>query len=110
MDCFDRNLQVKVIKATNKPNILVPALMRPERLDRKIEFPFQDWRRKRLIFQVITNKMNLTEDIDLEKFINRPEKISVVDVASISQEAGLLAIRKSRYVVIHKILKKLIKM
>ena len=76
--------------------------MRPGRLDRKIEFPYPDRRQKRLIFQVITNKMNLSEDVDLEEFINRPEKISAADIASICQEAGLLAVRKNRYVVISK--------
>ena len=102
MDGFDTNAQVKVIMATNRQDILDPALMRPGRLDRKIEFPFPDRRQKRLIFQVITNKMNLSEDVDLEEFINRPEKISAADIASICQEAGLLAVRKNRYVVISK--------
>jgi 26S proteasome regulatory subunit T3 len=46
--------------------------------------------------------MNLSEDVDLEEFINRPEKISAADIASICQEAGLLAVRKNRYVVISK--------
>ena len=102
MDGFDPKAQVKVIMATNRQDILDPALMRPGRLDRKIEFPFPDRRQKRLIFQVITNKMNLSEDVDLEEFINRPEKISAADIASICQEAGLLAVRKNRYVVISK--------
>ena len=102
MDGFDTNVQVKVIMATNRPDILDPALMRPGRLDRKIEFPFPDRRQKRLIFQVITNKMNLSEDVDLEEFINRPEKISAADIASICQEAGLLAVRKNRYIIISK--------
>ena len=102
MDGFDPKAQVKVIMATNRQDILDPALMRPGRLDRKIEFPYPDRRQKRLIFQVITNKMNLSEDVDLEEFINRPEKISAADIASICQEAGLLAVRKNRYVVISK--------
>ena len=102
MDGFDPKAQVKVIMATNRQDILDPALMRPGRLDRKIEFPHPDRRQKRLIFQVITNKMNLSEDVDLEEYINRPEKISAADIASICQEAGLLAVRKNRYVVISK--------
>ncbi len=53
--------------ATNRADTLDPALLRPGRLDRKIEFPFPDRRQKRLIFQVITNKMNLSEDCDLEE-------------------------------------------
>ena len=99
MDGFDQHTNVKVIMATNRADTLDPALMRPGRLDRKIEFPNPDRRQKRLIFQVITNKMNLSEDVDLEEYINRSEKISAADIAAICQEAGLLAVRKNRYVV-----------
>ena len=100
MDGFDQNTQTKVIMATNRPDILDPALMRPGRLDRKIEFPLPDRRQKRLIFQVITNKMSLAEDVDLEDFINRPEKISAADIATLCQEAGLLDVRQNRYIFI----------
>ena len=113
MDGFDQTTNVKVIMATNRADTLDPALLRPGRLDRKIEFPNPDRRQKRLIFQVITNKMNLSEDVDLEEYINRSEKISAADIASICQEAGLLAVRKNRYVVIpddfEKAYKKVIK-
>jgi 26S proteasome regulatory subunit T3 len=67
MDGFDQATNVKVIMATNRADTLDPALLRPGRLDRKIEFPFPDRRQKRLIFQVITGKMNLSEDVDLEE-------------------------------------------
>lgn len=66
MDGFDRNVNVKVIMATNRLDTLDPALLRPGRLDRKIEFPNPDRRQKRLIFQVCTSKMNLSEEINLE--------------------------------------------
>ena len=102
MDGFDQNTNVKVIMATNRSDTLDPALLRPGRLDRKIEFPFPDRRQKRLVFQVITGKMNLSEEVDLEEYINRPEKISAADIAAICQEAGLLAVRKNRYVIIPK--------
>lgn len=55
--------------ATNRADTLDPALLRPGRLDRKIEFPMPDRRQKRLIFQTITNKMNLSDEIDLEDCI-----------------------------------------
>ena len=102
MDGFDQTTNVKVIMATNRQDTLDPALLRPGRLDRKIEFPYPDRRQKRLIFQVVTNKMNLSEEVDLEDFINRPEKISAADISAICQEAGLLAVRKNRYVVLSK--------
>lgn len=69
--------------ATNREDTLDPAIVRPGRLDRKIEFPLPDRRQKRLMFQTITNKMNLGNDVDLEVFINRPEKISGADINSI---------------------------
>lgn len=52
MDGFDQNTNVKVIMATNRADTLDPALLRPGRLDRKIEFPLPDRRQKRLVFQV----------------------------------------------------------
>lgn len=89
MDGFDKDSNVKVIMATNRADTLDPALLRPGRLDRKIEFPLPDKRQKRLIFQTITNKMNLGLDVDLENFVSRTEKISAADIAAICQEAGM---------------------
>ncbi|MGH0159229.1 UNVERIFIED_CONTAM: hypothetical protein FKN15_069524 [Acipenser sinensis] len=69
MDGFDQNVNVKVIMATNRADTLDPALLRPGRLDRKIEFPLPDRRQKRLVFSTITSKMNLSEEVDLEDCI-----------------------------------------
>eukprot|EP00823_Brevimastigomonas_motovehiculus_P000162 TRINITY_DN10274_c0_g1_i1.p1 TRINITY_DN10274_c0_g1~~TRINITY_DN10274_c0_g1_i1.p1 ORF type:complete len:418 (+),score=131.97 TRINITY_DN10274_c0_g1_i1:40-1293(+) len=102
MDGFDQSVNVKVIMATNRHDTLDPALLRPGRLDRKIEFPNPDRRQKRLIFQVCTAKMNLSEEIDLEDYVQRPEKLSAADISSICQEAGLHAVRDNRYVILNK--------
>lgn len=102
MDGFDISINVKVIMATNRADTLDPALLRPGRLDRKIEFPILDKRQKRLVFAAITSKMNLSEDVDLEIFINRPDKLSSADINSVCQEAGMLAIRNGRYVILQK--------
>jgi len=102
MDGFDQQTSVKVIMATNRADTLDPALLRPGRLDRKIEFPVPDRRQKRLVFQAATNKMNLSEELDLEDYVNRAEKISCADIASICAEAGLQAVRENRYVVLPK--------
>ena len=59
----------QVIMATNRADTLDPALLRPGRLDRKIEFPLPDRRQKRLVFSTITSKMNLSEEVDLEDCI-----------------------------------------
>ena len=102
MDGFDQNTSVKVIMATNRADTLDPALLRPGRLDRKIEFPLPDRRQKRLIFQVVTSKMNLSPDVDLEDYVSRPDKISGADISSICMEAGMHAVRRNRYVVLPK--------
>uniref|UniRef100_A0AAQ5YCT3 26S proteasome regulatory subunit 6B n=1 Tax=Amphiprion ocellaris TaxID=80972 RepID=A0AAQ5YCT3_AMPOC len=91
-----------VIMATNRADTLDPALLRPGRLDRKIEFPLPDRRQKRLIFSTITSKMNLSEEVDLEDYVARPDKISGADINSICQEAGMLAVRENRYIVLAK--------
>jgi len=102
MDGFDQQTNVKVIMATNRADTLDPALLRPGRLDRKIEFPVPDRRQKRLIFQACTAKMNLGDEVDLEDYVNRPEKLSGADISAICQEAGLHAVRANRYVVLSK--------
>ena len=57
---------------------------------------------KRLIFQVLTANMNLSEDLDLEDYVSRPEKISGAEIACVVQEAGMQAVRNNRYVVLPK--------
>jgi 26S proteasome regulatory subunit T3 len=100
MDGFDQHSNVKVIMCTNRADTLDPALLRPGRLDRKIEFPLPDRRQKRLIFQVVTGRMNLGDDVDLEDYVSRPDKISGAEIAAICQEAGMQAVRKNRYIVL----------
>lgn len=100
MDGFDQSTNVKVIMATNRADTLDPALLRPGRLDRKIEFPKPDRRQKRLVFQACTSSMNLSDTVDLEDYVNRPDHISAADISAITQEAGLQAVRENRYVVL----------
>ena len=102
MDGFDQQTNVKVIMATNRADTLDPALMRPGRLDRKIEFPNPDRRQKRLVFAACTAKMNLAEEVDLEDYVNRPDKISAAEISSICQEAGMQAVRRNRYIILSK--------
>ena len=102
MDGFDQTVNVKVTMATNRADTLDPALLRPGRLDRKIEFPLPDRRQKRLIFSTITTKMNLSDEVDLEDYIARPDKISGADINAICQEAGMQAVRENRYIVLAK--------
>lgn len=79
--------------ATNRHDTLDPALLRPGRLDRKIEFPKPDRRQKRLIFLTITAKMNLSEEVDIEDYVARPDKISGADINSICQEVKIFLVK-----------------
>ena len=62
-------LRRQVIMATNRIDSLDPALIRPGRIDRKIEFPLPDNKTKRRIFGIHTSKMTLGDDVNLEEFI-----------------------------------------
>merc|ERR1739848_94184 len=64
MDGFDALSEVKVIMATNRIESLDPALLRPGRIDRKIEFPLPDTKTKRRIFRIHTGKMTLGDDVN----------------------------------------------
>lgn len=99
MDGFDQTTNVKVIMATNRVDTIDPALLRPGRLDRKIEFPLPDRRQKRLVFNTITSKMSLDPFVDLESLVKRSDKLSCADINSVCQEAGMLAVRASRYII-----------
>jgi len=96
LDGFDERGDVKVIMATNKIESLDPALIRPGRIDRKIEFPLPDIKTKRRIFGIHTSRMSLSEDVDLEYFIQAKDELSGADVKAVCTEAGLLALRERR--------------
>ncbi|KAL3920886.1 MAG: hypothetical protein SGPRY_005095, partial [Prymnesium sp.] len=86
----------QVILATNKIETLDPALIRPGRIDRKIEFPAPDQKTRRHIFQIHTSKMNLAEDVDLEEFVMSKDELSGADIKAMCTESGLLALRERR--------------
>lgn len=85
-----------MILATNKIETLDPALIRPGRIDRKIEFPAPDQKTRRHIFQIHTGKMNLAEDVNLEEFIMSKDELSGADIKAMCTESGLLALRERR--------------
>lgn len=96
LDGFDALTDVKVIMATNRIDSLDPALIRPGRIDRKIEFTLPDQKTKRRIFSIHTSKMSLAEDVNLEEFIMSKDELSGADIKAICTEAGLLALRERR--------------
>jgi len=102
LDGFDARGEVKVIMATNRIDSLDPALLRPGRIDRKIEFPLPDINTKRNIFKIHTGRMTLADDVNLEDFIQSKDDLSGADVKAICTEAGLLALRERRMKVTQK--------
>jgi len=99
MDGFEKNFNVKIIMCTNRIDTLDPAILRPGRIDRKIEFPLPTILEKRFMFQTLTSSMNLSREVDMEYFISKQEKLSGAVIAAICQEAGIQAIRKNRYII-----------
>jgi 26S proteasome regulatory subunit T2 len=102
LDGFDARGEVKVIMATNRIETLDPALIRPGRIDRKIEFPLPDIATRRMVFRIHTQRMALTDDVDLEEFISSKDDLSGADIKAICTEAGLLALRERRMRVCQK--------
>ncbi|XP_039249015.1 26S proteasome regulatory subunit 4 [Styela clava] len=96
LDGFDSRGDVKVIMATNRIDSLDPALIRPGRIDRKIEFPMPDEKTKRRIFQIHTARMTLSNDVNIDEYIQAKDDLSGADIKAICTEAGLLALRERR--------------
>jgi proteasome regulatory subunit len=95
MDGFHPRGDVKIIGATNRPDILDPALVRPGRFDRIIVIPMPNVTARKKIFEIHTRKMNLS-DVDFEKLASLTENASGADIKAITTEAGMFAIRADR--------------
>lgn len=96
LDGFDERGDVKVIMATNRIDSLDPALLRPGRIDRKIEFPNPSEDTKRKIFNILIGKMSCADDVDINEFVTSKDALSGADIKAVCTEAGLLALRERR--------------
>ncbi len=96
LDGFENRGQVAVLGATNRPDILDPALLRPGRFDRIIEFPKPDEESRVEIFGIHTRGMNLHEDVDYGRLVASTRGITGADIKAICTEAGMFAIRDDR--------------
>lgn len=106
LDGFDSRGDVKVVMATNRIETLDPALIRPGRIDRKIEFPLPDEKTKRRIFTIHTSRMTLAADVSIEDYVMSKDDLSGADIKAICTEAGLLALRERRMKVMNEDFKK----
>jgi proteasome regulatory subunit len=99
MDGFRTRGDIKIIAATNRIDILDPALLRPGRFDRIIEIPMPSLAGRMKILNIHAEKMKKTPDVDLDKIAKDTEEASGADLKSIVVEAGMNAIRRGATIV-----------
>ena len=95
MDGFDPRGDVKIIGATNRIDILDPAILRPGRFDRIIETPLPSFEGRVQIFKIHTRKMRIS-DVNFNELARITEGASGADIRAIATEAGMMAIREER--------------
>ncbi|ELZ91707.1 proteasome-activating nucleotidase [Haloferax mucosum ATCC BAA-1512] len=96
MDGFDERGNIRIIAATNRFDMLDPAILRPGRFDRLIEVPKPNEDGREIIFKIHTRKMNVSDDVDFVELAEMAENASGADIKAICTEAGMFAIRDDR--------------
>jgi len=96
LDGFESTKNIKVLMCTNRIDILDPALLRPGRIDRKIEFPNPNEAARLDIFKIHSRKMNLTRGINLKKISDQMNGASGAEIKAVCTEAGMYALRERR--------------
>jgi 26S proteasome regulatory subunit T6 len=96
LDGFEPTSNIKVLLATNRIDTLDPALLRPGRIDRKIEFPNPNEAARLDILKIHSRKMNLVRGIDLKKISDQLGGASGAESKGVVQEAGMCALRERR--------------
>lgn len=96
LDGFEQLDKVKIVAATNRPDTLDPALMRPGRLDRKIEIPLPNEQSRMEILKIHANALSKHGDIDYEAIVKLADNFNGADLRNICTEAGMFAIRDER--------------
>ena len=95
LDGLEEPKDVVIIAATNRPDILDPALLRPGRLDRIVLVPVPSKEARYDIFKVHTKNMPLAEDVDLKKLAEKTEGYTGADIEAICREAAMIALREN---------------
>jgi len=96
MDGFDQLGKVKIIMATNRPDVLDPALLRPGRLDRKIEIPLPNESARVEILKIHASHLRKHGDVDYEAIVKLCDGFNGADLRNVCTEAGMFAIRAER--------------
>jgi len=94
LDGFEPNNDIKVIAATNRVDILDPALLRSGRLDRKIEFPVPNEEARGRILQIHSRKMNVNADVNYEELARCTDDFNGAQLKAVCVEAGMIALRR----------------
>ncbi|KAK1620950.1 hypothetical protein QYE76_026467 [Lolium multiflorum] len=102
LDGFSSDERIKVIAATNRADILDPALLRSGRLDRKIEFPHPKEEARARILQIHSRKMNVNPDVNFEELARSTDDFNGAQLKAVCVEAGMLALRRDATEVIHE--------
>merc|ERR1712226_120217 len=102
LDGFDPRGNIKVLMATNRPDTLDPALMRPGRLDRKVEFGLPDLDGRSNIFRIHARSMSVERDIRYDRLARLCPNSTGAEIRSVCTEAGMYAIRSRRKVATEK--------
>jgi 26S proteasome regulatory subunit T1 len=96
LDGFEARGNIKVLMATNRPDTLDPALTRPGRIDRKIEFGLPDLEGRAHIFKIHARTMSMEKNIRFELLARLCPNATGADIRSVCTEAGMFAIRGRR--------------
>ena len=96
MDGFDRSTGVVVLAATNRPEVLDPALLRPGRFDRHVEIPLPNQKERAAILTVHAKGKSLAADVDFDVVARSTPGFSGADLANLVNEAAIFAVRASR--------------
>ncbi len=99
LDGFEQRGDVKIIGATNRIDILDPALLRPGRFDRLIEFPIPDEVSRNAIFKIHMRNLNVEKTVNIKKLVEMTEGATGADIKAICTEAGMFAIRKDAEII-----------
>ena len=106
MDGFDKLGKVKVVMATNRPDVLDPALLRPGRIDRKIEIPLPNESARYEILKIHSSSITISGEVDFLAIAKLTEDFNGADLRNICTEAGMFAIRDDREYVLEEDFKK----
>lgn len=99
MDGFDKRKNIRIIAATNRPDVLDPAILRPGRFDRLVHVPMPGVEARGKILKIHCERMALSGDIDFKRLAKATEGMSGADLKAIATEAGMFAVRKDKELV-----------